>query len=58
MWYNVRMRSRKGKSGQTALEYILVFVALLAVYFAVRHFASAAGKSAERTTTLVTCDYP
>ena len=45
MWYNVRMRNCKGKSGQTALEYILVFVALL-------------GKSAEKTTTLVTCEYP
>lgn len=58
MWYNVRMRNRKGRSGQTALEYILVFVALLGVLAAAVHFARAAGKSAERTTTLVTCDYP
>lgn len=52
------MQNRKGKSGQTALEYILVFVALLGVFAAVVHFARAAGKSAEKTTTLVTCDYP
>ena len=58
MWYNVRMRNRRGKSGQTALEYILVFVALLGVFAAVVHFARAAGKSAEKTTTLVTSEYP
>ncbi|MGN0847224.1 MAG: hypothetical protein ACI4RA_07560 [Kiritimatiellia bacterium] len=46
------------RSGQAALEYILVFVALLGVYFAVRIFARAARGSAERTTTLVTCEYP
>ena len=56
MWYNVRMRNRKGKSGQTALEYILVFVALLGVLAAAMQFARAAGKSAEKTTTLVTCE--
>ena len=60
MWYNVRMRNRKGKgkSGQTALEYILVYVALLGVLAAAIQFARAAGKSAEKTTTLVTCEYP
>ena len=58
MGYNVRMRNRKGKSGQTALEYILVFVALLGVLAAAMQFARAAGKSAEKTTTLVTCEYP
>ena len=58
MWYNVRMRNRKGKSGQTALEYILVFVALLGVLAAAMQFARAAGKSAEKTITLVTCEYP
>ena len=58
LWYNVRMRNRRGKSGQTALEYILVFVALLGILVAAMHFARAAGKSAEKTTTLVTCEYP
>ncbi len=52
------MKLRPSKSGQTALEYILVFVALLGVYFAVQCFSRAARKSTEKTTTLVTCEYP
>ena len=52
------MRNRRWRSGQTTLEYVLVFAALLGVYFAVRCFARAAQHSAEKTTTLVTCEYP
>lgn len=40
------------------LEYVLVFAALLGVYLAVRAFARAARASAERTTALVTGEYP
>ena len=43
----VSMKQRGGRAGQTALEYILVFAALLGVYFAIT-----------RTTTLVTSEYP
>ena len=40
------------------LEYLIVFVVLLGVLSAVRLFVSAARSSAERTTQLVTCEYP
>ncbi len=58
--YNNVMKSlrSKVKSGQTMLEYIIVFVALLGVLGAIRLFVSAAHSSAERTTQLVTCEYP
>ena len=50
---------RETKSGQAALEYILVFLALFGLYFVLRHYFVPATKSAaERTTTLVTSDYP
>ena len=49
---------KSAKSGQAALEYVLVFAALLIVCVALRVFARAAHGSATRTTTLVTCDYP
>ena len=48
----------KSRSGQTALEYVLVFVVLLGVIVALRAFVSSARSSAERTTQLVTCEYP
>lgn len=48
----------KVKSGQTTLEYVIVFVVLLGVLGAIRLFVSAAGSSAARTTQLVTCEYP
>lgn len=54
----VSMKQRDGRAGQAALEYILVFAALLGVYFAIRVFARAARQSATRTTTLVTSEYP
>jgi len=49
---------KQTKSGQTALEYLIVFVVLLGVLGAIRLFVSAAHSSAERTTHLVTCEYP
>ena len=52
------MKGLGRRNGQAALEYILVFVALLGVLAAAMQFARAAGKSAEKTTTLVTCEYP
>lgn len=52
------MDGRNAKRGQSALEYVLVFAALLGVLFALRHFARAAKASAERTAELVTGEYP
>ena len=49
----------KVKSGQTMFEYILVFVELFGLLGAIHiFFVSAARSSAERTTQLVTCEYP
>ena len=48
----------QSRSGQTALEYVIVFVVLLGVIEALRVFVSSARSSAERTTQLVTCEYP
>ena len=52
------MTKRKDKSGQTAVEYIIVFAVLLGVVAALACFVRAARSSAARTTTLVTCEYP
>ena len=52
------MKTRTGKSGQTAVEYIIVFACLMGVVFALTCFVRAAKSSAARTTTLVTCEYP
>lgn len=53
------MKRSKSKLGQAALEYILVFLALFGLYFVLSHFFVPAAKNAsERTTTLVTSDYP
>lgn len=49
---------KKHKSGQAMLEYLIVFLVLLGVLGAIQLFVSAAHKSAERTTHLVTCEYP
>ena len=40
------------------VEYIVTFAALLASIFALRYFTAAAGKSVERTSVLVSSDYP
>ena len=52
------MATRANKAGQAMVEYIIVFVVLLGVIEALRVFVSSARSSAERTTQLVTCEYP
>ena len=52
------MVGRRGRSGQAALEYVLVFAVLIAVVWALEHFVAAARKSAKQTAELVTSDYP
>jgi len=52
---SVENRSRRG---QAALEYILVFVAILAVVSALGFLVRAARSSSERTATLVAAEYP
>ena len=59
LWYTTpHMAMRRYRSGQTAVEYIIVFAALLGVVAALMCFVKAARSSAARTTTLVTCEYP
>ncbi len=52
------MSAHTGKAGQTLVEYVIVFVALLGVISALMFFIGAARESSERTTTFVTCEYP
>ena len=52
------MAIRTDRSGQTAVEYVIVFAFLLGVVLALTWFVKAAKSSAARTTTLVTCEYP
>lgn len=51
------MKPRKGKSGQTMLEYIIVFVLLLGAAFAFRHFFGATRKSSVRTAVLMSSEH-
>lgn len=44
---------RHRRRGQTALEYMLVFIALFAVVFAAIHFLRAPGKVAVHTTDVI-----
>ena len=48
----------RARSGQTMVEYTLVFLALLAVFTAVGYLAAAARKSSARTENLIRTDYP
>ena len=52
------MSGRRDRSGQAALEYVLVFVALIAVVWALGLFVSAARRGARQTAEMVTSDYP
>ena len=52
------MRRRTGKAGQAMLEYVLVFVALIGVVWALTYFVTAARRESQRTAELVTSDYP
>ena len=58
LYYLPHMATRTNKSGQTMVEYIIVFAVLLGVVAALMRFIGVARSSAARTTTLVTCDYP
>ena len=58
LYYFPHMATRVNKSGQTMVEYIIVFAVLLGVVSALTCFVRAAKHSAARTTTLVTCEYP
>ncbi len=55
---DMELSGLKSRSGQATLEYILVFVALIAVVWALEYFVSAARRSARQTAELVTSDYP
>ena len=46
------------RRGQTALEYVLAFAALLVVVFALAALVRATGRYANRTEDLVTSDCP
>jgi len=46
------------KKGQTSLEYILVFLALLAIASALVFLVRAASRSSRRTTALISSEYP
>ena len=52
------MRKGRTRAGQAMLEYILVFVALLGLVAAARWFATAARRTALRTSEIVTSDSP
>ena len=58
LYYFPHMARRTDRSGQTMVEYIIVFAVLLGVVGALWCFVRAAKSSAARTTTLVTCEYP
>ena len=58
LYYVPHMATRAYKTGQTAVEYVIVFAFLLGVVLALTWFVKAAKSSAARTTTLVTCEYP
>ena len=52
------MKRQRRRDGQAALEYILVFVALLGLVAAARWFAAAARRTAVQTSEIVTSDSP
>lgn len=52
------MKRIRRRNGQAALEYILVFTALLGLVLAARWFAAAARRSAIQTAEIMTCDSP
>ena len=53
------MKVSGAKRGQTMVEYVLVFVSLLGLFFVLwNHFIPAVQKSTDRTARIVTSDYP
>ena len=57
LWYN-KGRNVRAKRGQTMLEYVLVFAALLIAVAALCVFVRAVWRYADRTENLVTSDCP
>jgi len=58
---NLRFRLRRAgnaKSGQAALEYVIVFVAMLAVVTVLALFLYAVRQQSNRTLDLVASEYP
>jgi len=56
-----KANSRKafsGRSGQAMIEYIIVFIALLATVIALSAFLYAVRQQSNRTFSLVASDYP
>ena len=51
-------RSGKSRSGQAALEYVIVFVAMLAVVSILALFLYAVRQQSNRTLDLVASEYP
>ena len=50
---------RRGfRPGQTMVEYVLALIGVVAVAGVLAYLVTAAQKSAERTTALVSSDYP
>ena len=50
--------NKKARRGQAALEYVLSFAALLVVFGIVWKLVDVSVRSADRTETLVSDDYP
>ena len=57
LWYN-KGRNVRARRGQTMLEYVLVFAALLIAACALYAFVQAVWRYADRTENLVTSDCP
>jgi hypothetical protein len=56
---DMKLSGLKDRSGQATLEYILVFVALIVVFWGLKDFfVPAVRRSAQQTAELVTSDYP
>ena len=57
LWYNPDMKSRS-RRGQTAVEYLIAFCALLVAAAALTHVLRATRGCVARTEKLVGADYP
>ena len=57
LWYN-KDGNVRARRGQTMLEYVLAFAALLIAVFALFAFVQAVWRYADRTENLVTSDCP
>ena len=57
LWYN-KSGNVRARRGQTMIEYVLVFTALLIAVCALYAFVQAVWRYADRTENLVTSDCP